>query len=84
MYMIIKFLFKLILHFWRDETGSFNLGVGSPNGGLVANFALHTYLYDSIVYRRWITQVALMFFTGRSDTFVWLDLKKQFRRGLRK
>jgi len=57
---ILKFFVLCI----KDDTGSFNLGIG-PNGGIAARFALHAYLYDSIVYRRWIAQIALMFYTGR-------------------
>lgn len=32
-----------------------------------------------IYYRQWITEVALAFYEGRQDEFVWLDLVRQFR-----
>jgi hypothetical protein len=57
---------------------SFNLGVSFNN--TAAQFAIRSeYLYLDAAYRRWITQIALAFYTGRQDNFVWLDLKKQFR-----
>lgn len=57
---------------------SFNLGVG--RNGNAANFAMQVnYLYESVVYRRWVVDIALAFKEGRQDEFVWLDLKKQFR-----
>lgn len=37
------------------------------------------YLYEDIYYRQWITEVALAFYEGRQDEFVWLDLVRQFR-----
>lgn len=37
------------------------------------------YLYEDIRYRKWIVEVALAFFEGRQDEFVWMDLQKQFR-----
>lgn len=57
---------------------AFNFGVG--RGGKAASYAMRaTYLYDSIVYRRWAVDVALAFYTGRQDEFVWMDLQDQFR-----
>jgi len=41
--------------------------------------AVGVYLYENIFYRRWITEIALAFYEGRQDEFVWLDLLKQFR-----
>lgn len=37
------------------------------------------YLYEDAHYRRWITELALAFYEGRQDEFIWLDLVKQFR-----
>jgi len=37
------------------------------------------YLYEDIYYRQWITEIALAFYEGRQDEFVWLDLVRQFR-----
>jgi hypothetical protein len=37
------------------------------------------YLYEDIYYRQWISEIALAFYEGRQDEFVWLDLVKQFR-----
>lgn len=57
---------------------AWNLGVG--RSGAAASFAMQVnYLYESVVYRRWVVDVALAMFEGRMDEFVWLDLKKQFR-----
>ena len=57
---------------------SFNLGVSRNGAG--ANFALQVnYLYESVIYRRWIVDIAMAFYSGRQDEFVWLDLQKQFR-----
>jgi len=57
---------------------AFNLGVGRT--GQSAAFAMQVnYLYESVVYRRWVVDLALSFYEGRMDEFVWLDLQKQFR-----
>lgn len=37
------------------------------------------YLYEDIYYRQWISEIALAFYEGRQDEFVWLDLVRQFR-----
>ncbi len=59
---------------------SFNLGVSnhpiSRMGGLSS---VGIYLYEDIYYRQWITEIALAFYEGRQDEFVWLDLVRQFR-----
>ena len=69
----IKNIFTLIVN---NESGSFNLGIGWT--GQSAKFAMITYLYDHAAYRRWITQIALAFYTGRMDEFIWLDLQQRF------
>lgn len=57
---------------------AFNLGVG--RNGRSASFAMQiNYLYESVIYRRWVVDIAMAFYTGRQDEFVWLDLQKQFR-----
>ena len=57
---------------------AFQLGVG--RNGQAAAFAMQVnYLYESVVYRRWVVDVALAMYEGRQDEFVWLDLQKQFR-----
>lgn len=59
---------------------SFNLGIPNhPAGGMGGLSALGAYLYEDIYYRQWITEIALAFYEGRQDIFVWLDLVKQFR-----
>jgi hypothetical protein len=61
---------------------SFNLGVQNYPGGYLGGFGFGTvgiYLYEDIYYRQWITEIALAFYEGRQDEFVWLDLLKQFR-----
>jgi hypothetical protein len=61
---------------------SFNLGVQQYPGGYLGGNGFGTvgiYLYEDIYYRQWITEVALAFYEGRQDEFIWLDLKKQFR-----
>lgn len=59
---------------------SFNLGItNNPVSRLGGLSAIGTYLYEDIYYRQWVTEVALAFYEGRQDTFVWLDLVKQFR-----
>ena len=57
---------------------SFNFGVG--RSGLAATFSLNAYHYDDLIYRKWINRIALDFYTGRQDSYVWLDLQKQFRK----
>lgn len=57
---------------------SFNFGVGR-NGTSVAFSMQANYLYDSPIYRKWVVDVAMCFYTGRQDEFVWMDLQKQFR-----
>jgi hypothetical protein len=61
-----------------NEVGSFNFGV-SGTGIAQSYTARLAYLYESTAYRRWITDIALAFYTGRHDEFVWYDLKRQFR-----
>ena len=57
---------------------AWNLGVG--RNGQSAAFAMQVnYLYESVVYRRWVVDVALAMYEGRQDEFVWMDLQKQFR-----
>jgi hypothetical protein len=61
-----------------NETGSFNFGVAGT--GIAQSYtARMAYLYESTAYRRWITDIAMAFYTGRQDEFVWYDLKRQFR-----
>lgn len=57
---------------------AFQLGVG--RNGQAAAFAMQVnYLYESVIYRRWVVDIALAFYEGRQDEFVWMDLQKQFR-----
>lgn len=57
---------------------AFNLGVG--RSGRSASFAMQiNYLYESVIYRRWVVDIAMAFYSGRQDEMVWLDLKQQFR-----
>lgn len=57
---------------------SFNFGVAGT--GIAQSYtARMAYLYESTAYRRWITDIAMAFWTGRQDEFVWYDLKRQFR-----
>jgi hypothetical protein len=59
---------------------SFNLGISNhPSSRLGGLSSIGIYLYEDIYYRQWITEVALAFYEGRQDEFVWLDLVKQFR-----
>jgi hypothetical protein len=59
---------------------SFNLGISGGNRLGNSNlFSIALYLYEDIFYRKWISEVALAFYEGRQDEFVWLDLVKQFR-----
>lgn len=62
----------------NNQIGSFNFGIAG--GGLAQSYTARlAYLYESTAYRRWITDIALAFYTGRQDEFVWYDLKRQFR-----
>lgn len=57
---------------------AFNFGVN--RNGRAASYSMQVnYLYESAMYRRWVVDVALAFYSGRQDTFIWLDLKDQFR-----
>ncbi len=57
---------------------SFNFGVAGT--GIAQSYtARMAYLYESTAYRRWITDIAMAFYCGRQDEFVWYDLKRQFR-----
>lgn len=59
---------------------SFNLGVSNhPVSRLGGLSSIGVYLYEDIYYRQWITEVALAFYEGRQDEFIWLDLVRQFR-----
>lgn len=57
---------------------AFNLGLG--RSGRSASFAMQiNYLYESVIYRRWVVDIAMAFYSGRQDEMVWLDMKQQFR-----
>lgn len=59
---------------------SFNLGVANhPISRLGGLSSVGVYLYEDIYYRQWITEIALAFYEGRQDEFIWLDLVRQFR-----
>lgn len=59
---------------------SFNLGVSNhPTSRLGGLSSIGIYLYEDIYYRQWITEIALAFYEGRQDEFIWLDLMRQFR-----
>src|SRR5574338_1576166 len=59
---------------------SFNLGISNnPSSRLGGLSSIGVYLYEDIYYRQWITEVALAFYEGRQDEFIWLDLVRQFR-----
>lgn len=59
---------------------SFNLGISSnPTSRMSGMSSVGVYLYEDIYYRQWITEIALAFYEGRQDEFIWLDLVKQFR-----
>jgi hypothetical protein len=59
---------------------SFNLGIANhPISRLGGLSSVGVYLYEDIYYRQWITEIALAFYEGRQDEFVWLDLVRQFR-----
>lgn len=57
---------------------SFNFGVSRE--GRAASYAMQlNYLYDSVMYRRWVVDIALSMYLGRQDELIWMDLKGQFR-----
>jgi hypothetical protein len=57
---------------------SFNFGIA--NQGKAASYAMQlNYLYNSVMYRRWVVDIALAFYQGRQDEVIWMDLKDQFR-----
>lgn len=59
---------------------SFNLGISNhPTSRLGGLSSIGVYLYEDVYYRQWITEIALAFYEGRQDEFVWLDLVRQFR-----
>lgn len=59
---------------------SFNLGIANhPISRLGGLSSIGVYLYEDVYYRQWITEIALAFYEGRQDEFVWLDLIRQFR-----
>lgn len=59
---------------------SFNLGISShPVSRLGGLSSVGVYLYEDVYYRQWITEIALAFYEGRQDEFIWLDLVRQFR-----
>lgn len=59
---------------------AFNLGISNhPISRLGGLSSIGVYLYEDIYYRQWITEIALAFYEGRQDEFVWLDLVRQFR-----
>lgn len=59
---------------------SFNLGVSNhPTSRMGGLSSIGVYLYEDVYYRQWITEVALAFYEGRQDEFIWLDLVRQFR-----
>lgn len=59
---------------------SFNLGIANhPISRLGGLSSVGVYLYEDIYYRQWITEIALAFYEGRQDEFIWLDLVRQFR-----
>lgn len=59
---------------------AFNLGIANhPISRLGGLSTIGIYLYEDIYYRQWITEIALAFYEGRQDEFVWLDLVRQFR-----
>lgn len=59
---------------------AFNLGVSNhPVSRLGGLSSVGIYLYEDIYYRQWISEIALAFYEGRQDEFVWLDLVRQFR-----
>jgi hypothetical protein len=59
---------------------AFNLGISNhPISRLGGLSSIGVYLYEDIYYRQWISEIALAFYEGRQDEFVWLDLVRQFR-----
>lgn len=58
---------------------AFNFGVA--RAGKAASYAMQlNYLYESVMYRRWVVDIALAFYMGRQDEVIWMDLKDQFRK----
>lgn len=58
---------------------SFNLGISNHPTSRMGLSSIGVYLYEDVYYRQWITEIALAFYEGRQDEFVWLDLVRQFR-----
>lgn len=59
---------------------SFNLGISSNPASRIGGLSsVGIYLYEDVYYRQWITEIALAFYEGRQDEFIWLDLVRQFR-----
>lgn len=58
---------------------SFNLGISNHPTSRMGMSSIGVYLYEDVYYRQWITEIALAFYEGRQDEFVWLDLVRQFR-----
>jgi len=59
---------------------AFNLGISNhPTSRMGGLSSIGVYLYEDVYYRQWITEVALAFYEGRQDEFIWLDLVRQFR-----
>jgi len=58
---------------------SFNLGISNHPTSRMGMAGVGVYLYEDVYYRQWITEIALAFYEGRQDEFVWLDLVRQFR-----
>src|SRR3990167_131517 len=59
---------------------AFNLGISNhPISRLGGLSSIGVYLYEDIYYRQLISEIALAFYEGRQDEFVWLDLVRQFR-----
>lgn len=56
---------------------AFNFGTG--RNGIAASASMFAYHYLERVYRRWVVRIALDFYTGRQDHYVWYDLQRQFR-----
>lgn len=56
---------------------AFNFSTG--RNGLAASASMFAYHYMERVYRRWVVRIALDFYTGRQDHYVWYDLQRQFR-----
>lgn len=73
----LKNIKKMFVHFLNDETGAMNFGVGV--NGVAPLFAYRSYFYEDQVYRAYVTRIALDFYTGRQDNYIWYDLQRQFR-----